>query len=438
MKRVFLLFTFLHALTVQGQDANLRNGFGLNQDYNDYNVRLLDRQIFSFDSSLSSSFRITYQRYLNRTWDFNVGFSNGFILNQTQGDHFIKKSYNLGVDADILFKFANGRILSENSKVAPYFSFGYNFNYLNAYKKAGLAPATFGNEYGVGLKIRIGERSFLNIQTALDQQLSGDFDTHIQYRAGFTQSIGRRKTAPKPDDPKIRDYDQDGIADINDKCPTIAGVFETSGCPEGWVEGLTKGQHDSLMALLETMETEMRTLQALVDSLKKSSPIVQVDNDGKVNETTEVVAVPDKKNPESKDQIDGDAKPSDKTETNVGTTVDGKTGDAASKDVASNNTSSSDASDSEREEFTGNEGDYYDTKSVGQAFYVVAISSKDKALAERIAVLLDKDYPVVKILAQPNGFYRVGIYATRDRAEATDILNYAKQHGVPSGWLSFE
>ncbi|MFT5725069.1 MAG: hypothetical protein ACI9JN_002192, partial [Bacteroidia bacterium] len=72
------------------------------------------------------------------------------------------------------------------------------------------------------------------------------------------------------------------------------------------------------------------------------------------------------------------------------------------------------------------------------AYYVIAISTKDKALAERSAKLIAQDYQIVKVIPQSNGFYRVGIYATKSKSEALKILDYAKTHGIPSGWIAFE
>ena len=73
-----------------------------------------------------------------------------------------------------------------------------------------------------------------------------------------------------------------------------------------------------------------------------------------------------------------------------------------------------------------------------KAFYVIAISTKDQELAKSAANRISADYNMVHILPQPNGFYRVGIYATKTKAEALKVLSYAKAHGIPSGWISYE
>ena len=77
-------------------------------------------------------------------------------------------------------------------------------------------------------------------------------------------------------------------------------------------------------------------------------------------------------------------------------------------------------------------------KVEGNSYYVVAISTLQLSLAKDMARTLAQDYPIVEILPQSNGFYRVGIYATRSRSEALKILEYAKTHGITMAWLSFE
>ena len=62
----------------------------------------------------------------------------------------------------------------------------------------------------------------------------------------------------------------------------------------------------------------------------------------------------------------------------------------------------------------------------------------DQELAQSAAKRISADYNMVHVLPQPNGFYRVGIYATKTKAEALKVLSYAKAHGIPSGWISYE
>ncbi|SMG11014.1 Outer membrane protein and related peptidoglycan-associated (lipo)proteins [Marivirga sericea] len=52
--------------------------------------------------------------------------------------------------------------------------------------------------------------------------------------------------------PKPKDSDEDGIIDIEDDCPTLAGVFENNGCPE-----ITEETKEVLKEALEGIEFEL-------------------------------------------------------------------------------------------------------------------------------------------------------------------------------------
>lgn len=432
MKR-FVIPTLLLVVPFLGwtQQTVYKNGFGINQDFHDYNVRLLDNKITSFDSSLSQSLRISYNRYLGRSWSFAVGVTNGFLLNQTEENKLIRKSYLFGGDIDLMLTLNNGRFFPVESVIAPYLSFGYNFNYLSAYKDLNITPMVISNEYGFGANVRLGPKSKIQIGAALNQQLNGDFDTHVQYRLGFAQSIGKEQEIDrKPTKPL--DYDNDGIADVDDNCPTLPGISANGGCPESWAESVgNKVLSDSMIAMIESLEQTIAGLQAEIEALSKNKVVrVQTDSsngdtkDSKPVVTTSTTKQPDEQTDKKKDTSDQTNKDDSQGQKDVGETVQ-TSGDKSGK------TDPTETSDTEPMVSYKSENDV-------SSYYVIAISTKDKSLAERSAAMIAKDYQIVKILPQPNGYYRVGIYATKTKSEALKILEYAKSHGIPSGWIAFE
>ncbi len=425
MNRLYILFLIILAPSLgYTQTSEFKNGFGINQDFHDYNVRLLDNKITSFDSSLSQSLRISYNRYLSRSWSVSSGISNGFLLNQTKENKLIRKSYLLGWDIDFLFNFNNGKWLPTDAFVSPFLSFGYNFNYLSAYKKMGLKPMVTSNEYGVGVNFRLGDKSKVVLSTALNQQLNGEYETHMQYRLGFSQAIGRKSTV-KPSFPKeLKDSDFDGVADLNDKCPDVAGDSSLDGCPSSAKNSISLEYQDSINRLIDDLEQMLLVLKSDVYNLSQnqvieviySEPIVMTD-DRKTEPLTET-PVPVKENPIVKKKTEVDEKKyvdvPDVPE------IDDKVNDEGMANTADSQTPT------------------YKQSGEELSFYVIAISTKDRSLAENSAQLISKDYDNVRILPQPNGFYRVGIYATKLRPEAVKLLGYAKSHGIPSAWISYE
>lgn len=468
MRKYWLLvFMCITSFGIKAQNSEFKNGFGINQDFHDYNVRLLDRKLTSFDSSLSQSIRVSYTRYLSRTWAVSTGFSNGFLLNQTEENRLIRKSYMFGGDIDLLFKLNNGTLLKSDAAVAPYLSFGYNFNYLTAHKKIGLAPLMVSNEYGLGFNIRLGSKSSIQAMLALDQQLNGDFDTHMQYRLGFAQSISRSKETEKPKkEEKPLDYDNDGIADADDNCPTLPGVSANNGCPENWAEsGENKYYRDSMLARLDELDQMILELMTDVHRLSQDR-IVEVEckedegsSSGKSVVTQKEPATEKKEVAENntKEKKAGEKHEDavDKTETD--SKKDTGKEEVARKDdnVAPDQTRKDDPKAKDEIVRSKPNPDQPQQKEVGtsdgldpmadyvresgpKAYYVVVISTKDMDLARRTADLVSNDYPVVKILSQPNGYNRVGIYATKSKGEALKVLEYVKNHGVPSAWISYE
>lgn len=407
------------------QDMTNKNGFEINQDFLDYNVQILDNKVTSFDSSLSQSVRIAYNRYLSRTWELSTGINNGFLFNQTQEGQLIRKSYLLGIDADVRFKLYNGTFFKTSARIGPYFSFGYNVNYLTNYEALNLTPFAVTNEYGFGLKVALSERSKLNMSVALNQQLNGDFDTHVQYRLGYSQTIGA-KPKKKPDTTPEGDYDGDGIVDAEDECPTVAGIDSFSGCPTD--PSSVQNLADSFFDKLDELELVVQKLKDDIAKLEQEQ-IVEVeyyesdlseDRTGKTNPS-----VPTKPIVKKVDKQD----PKPVVETNK---VDP---DKESK--SANDTAAIASTKNSKTEPKLNPEDYV-RRSGDKAYYVIAISTKDKELAESAAKRISADYNMVHVLPQPNGFYRVGIYATKTKAEALKVLSYAKEHGIPSGWISYE
>jgi hypothetical protein len=162
-------------ITAVAQDHTRKHSMGGYQQFLDYNVNFSENIIFTFDSALSQSVRLAYQRRLSRTWMLNTGITNGLFLNQRLKDNFTSKSYAVGADASVVFKLINGRILKENPIVAPFLSFGYRVYYVYKICSFGESPWLFHNQYGVGFNIRLIERTYINVQLALDQKLLGIF-----------------------------------------------------------------------------------------------------------------------------------------------------------------------------------------------------------------------------------------------------------------------
>jgi|GEM_PF-86530 len=80
---------------------------------------------------------------------------------------------------------------------------------------------------GLGLDIRVGRSSYLNLQGEY-RISSAENRNNVQAGLGFTYRLGDKKP----------DADQDGIPDDDDQCPQIAGMAKFMGCPDTDMDGI--------------------------------------------------------------------------------------------------------------------------------------------------------------------------------------------------------
>lgn len=480
---------------------------------------------------------------------------------QEENGTLLDKSYFIGVDAVIQYNIGQRKWIKEDALLKPFVSFGNSVNYINQLKNTGASPWGFSNQYGVGVQIRLAKRSSIRIESAIDQEIGKSFDTHMQHRLGFIQTFGPKQDDDKPpQEDSVPDYDNDGIADLDDHCPTIPGIQDNDGCPEDYVSAEKEKEFmDSLSNAINDILAEMNKLQDSLDYLKQNPQVIVRyepvpgsgagsgrDNDNGTNGGTQVknpdnsgsgsdtdVAQGSDNNGASNNQGNqGSTKvqPEEPVYASIGRTDPEHPGiiiydkrrdeNAVGSSTPSNPSQSSPSNPSNPQQGTAQvpepsgassghktpgsqdggyerEGDpgiviipsggrpksgsnvgatpknsggsstgaskatgstagsgedfsyppLYKERSyasaypqnkdgkANQGYYVVAISTLNRAFAERTAEVLRKTYPIVEVIPHENGFFRVGIYATRTRSEANKILKYAHEHGLPYAWI---
>jgi len=397
--RYKLPFIFiLVPIFLSAQETNKRS-LSFQQDFHDYGVNLLDGKLFNFDSSLSQTFRIGYNHLAFRSVQFSVGLSNGFLWNDQVESTFTSKNYAVGIDATAMFLTNNGKIFRTNAPFSPYFSVGYQYYYIKNLKRLGLSPVDFSIQYGLGINLNFWKRSSLQVQSTINQQLGSNFNTHFIHRLGFTQVIdlskdeGSKNNRP---DSKPNDYDMDGLADIDDQCPTMAGLAINFGCPEGYLEERAGkiAKLDSMEGLLLSIKTRMEQLNEDIISLNKYK--------------SETAGQPY-------------AKEKDVTET-----------------PRENKADTPKEKDNDEEKTPDNTGDEIEiVKEKTNSYYIVTISAMNELFAVAEAKKIRAKYPNVKVISQPNGFFRTAIYSGTDKAEAVKLLERVTENGTKQAWIAF-
>jgi len=90
---------------------------------------------------------------------------------------------------------------------------------------------------GVGTNVRLTKNLGLNVQAEFRNSLS-DLRNNTQLGAGLIWKFG--KAGPPP----LADMDGDGIIDIDDDCPAVAGLSSLRGCPDGDGDGIADKSDD--------------------------------------------------------------------------------------------------------------------------------------------------------------------------------------------------
>lgn len=186
-------------------------------------------------SIFSPSVNIAATKYLAGAFDFRTKLmlSNRVTYPTAEAalnSPMIDLSYNL------LFKVNNGVFMRENGFLGPYLILGFGGSYLQ--NKPDLYLPVGG-----GIRFKLSQRMALRVETT--QKISFNKDVqHIAHAIAFvynldTKDIPVEKIDPEELDEQMivaallpADSDLDGVIDLEDKCPDVAGTIAGQGCPE--------------------------------------------------------------------------------------------------------------------------------------------------------------------------------------------------------------
>tara|TARA_B110000114_G_scaffold181414_1_gene218807 strand:+ start:49 stop:1248 length:1200 start_codon:yes stop_codon:yes gene_type:complete len=397
----------------------------------------------------------------------NTGINNGFILNQNLKETFIPKAYAIGADIGVQFKLNNGRLMKENPLIAPFLSFGYRADYINKLKEYDESPWLFHNQYGAGFNLRVAKRTHVQTQVAMDQKLGGNFNTHMQYRIGLTQSLGKTKQEVLPKNPNL-DSDQDGLVDSKDDCPGLFGNASNNGCPDTTAYFAKKVGYDSLEELAlnqqnRIYELELQNAKLRIggdsDTSREQELLLRIFNLEKGNKTlasSDPVKVITKTivrvDTVYKTDIVYTAKGDDSAANDAELLKLRKEKEALEARLVADQKRSKEQQISRLEKLklevaSKDTSDNVLARDVvtpvpaipaDKNYYVITISIRNIGTAEAWLEKMKKDFIDVRILPQPSGFYRVGVYAAKDKELGLEMLEKVKELGYVPAWLSVE
>jgi len=174
---------------------------------------------------------ISYWKGLASHFDFTLRL-NGNIHNYSSEDRGIattKTEFGLELEPSIIAK-----ALPEKAFFNPFLSVGIGGGYYTG-KFAAYVPT------GVGVQVNFNNFTYLFVQAQYHWTLTEKYlKDHLIYSVGVAQNIGKEKpvVVPPPPPPPVLDRDHDGVNDVDDKCPDVAGVPALQGCPDKDGDGI--------------------------------------------------------------------------------------------------------------------------------------------------------------------------------------------------------
>ncbi len=234
-KTVQLLSILLLAGSISfGQNKDNKWSFGGHFGTQEYKGELAN-EFFGF--SHHAAYGLSLSHYINPTWDVSLlGTFSNLDASDSLGS-FLTKMGDINLIAKL--KLNNGKILKEDSKFAPYLFIGLGDAFSRTYQENTpsyrlITPNFLG---GAGFKIPFNDRWALDLMMkysyAWSDKLDARFDeTKFQDQfltttAGLVYSFSAKK-----------DSDKDGVADKDDKCPTVFGLAKFNGCPDTDADGV--------------------------------------------------------------------------------------------------------------------------------------------------------------------------------------------------------
>lgn len=234
------------------QNKAKRFALGINAGITEY-AGDVDYGFFKFKDPKPTG-GITLDYYMNRSFNGQLTLSSGTFSGETDGvpiNSFETFFINFGLN--IKYKFNNGYILKESSKIRPYVWTGINYIDYKAKNTSGLLnnpgeqlpdatkEAAFSLPLGIGVGYQFNPIWGIHLQTNWSKPASDELDNFnlpapegfddandrvLMHQIGISYTFGDK------------DSDGDGVVDKYDRCPKIPGNDLSFGCPDADDDGV--------------------------------------------------------------------------------------------------------------------------------------------------------------------------------------------------------
>jgi outer membrane protein OmpA-like peptidoglycan-associated protein len=238
MKKILLvIISFGTFVTSFAQSENKkRPTLGINFILNDFktaaNLRtgglptILKSKEWHKSKNMTAGIGISYLQGLNNYLDFAGTLSGTFTRYPVPGKV-------LPNDNELLLEGAatvNLKLIPDNYWVSPYLTLGAGASKYKGYYGA-FIPA------GIGFQINLFDETMILVNSQYRIPVTENVAYHFFHSFGVATALTKKKepapVAPPP--PPVveapKDRDGDGVLDVDDKCPDVAGLARYQGCP---------------------------------------------------------------------------------------------------------------------------------------------------------------------------------------------------------------
>jgi OOP family OmpA-OmpF porin len=163
------------------------------------------------DLDITNGVELTYVRSINKWLNFGIPLKFGVI---NVNDDINNRNF-FSLDGILQLQYQK----APKSRLIPYLFGGAGYNLERDGVNHMQIPA------GAGLNIRVGGRSYVNLQGEYRVSQEDNRD-NLQLGVGLLHRFGNM------------DSDGDGVADAKDECPDLAGSASAKGCPDQDMDGI--------------------------------------------------------------------------------------------------------------------------------------------------------------------------------------------------------
>ncbi len=248
MKKTLFTIALISLITLskhlKSQSKDYSNGLGLHFGTMQYKGDL-GNEMFTTDD-LHPAVGLSYNHYINPSLDAHLLFAHGQIdytgsapaagpLTLPAVYSFKTKLYDINLM--LRYKFNNGYMLKEDSRIAPFIQGGFGDAISTASHYANNSLMDFNFPIGAGINFGVTEKLSVVVQSTYNFTLTDNYDSYNVSQTGFDDflftSVGVNFSFNT-----IKDADRDGVADELDACPNVKGSKDAMGCPDNDGDGV--------------------------------------------------------------------------------------------------------------------------------------------------------------------------------------------------------